>query len=63
MMDPARYVLCDFVATSHKKFSQHFADFQQDTGDFMIDLATKLADLLSSEEIMAHAWENGLGGP
>ncbi|KAJ6188512.1 hypothetical protein N7519_003420 [Penicillium mononematosum] len=42
-MDPARKELCDFVADSHQRFSRHFVQFHEETGDFMVDLACNLA--------------------
>ncbi|KGO69176.1 hypothetical protein PITC_095890 [Penicillium italicum] len=43
VMDPARHALCDFVAASHEVFRFQFPDLHKGTGEFMVDLATKLS--------------------
>ena len=55
--DPARKDLCDFVAASHEKFRNDLADFQEDTGNFMIDLASTLSRLLSSKDAMIREYQ------
>ena len=49
--DLARKDLCNFVAVHHEKFRNDFADFQEDTGNFMIDLASTLSFHSSKEAI------------
>ncbi|KAJ5164314.1 uncharacterized protein N7500_006144 [Penicillium coprophilum] len=45
--DYARGALCSFIAHCQEKFSQHYIKFQEDTGEFMKDLAYSLSKILS----------------